>query len=260
MRRRTTVALIAGGTVAMVAGAAFVRGRFGGRGTDKALPDEDARFTAFAPGGSQAFWCNGPVGWLTSRMMPIAEAGVYRTVADMLDLRPDDELLDIGCGPGGFVAAKAQHVRRVVGLDASPLMLRAAGRRLAGRIASGAAELVLGDAAALPFGDGTFSAAIAIYAPASPAEVFRVLRPGGRFVAADPVPAKTPTENAGASDGRWGEADYRRMFEDAGFTDLVIRFGRGGLFARGRKPTASSPSTAFDSDSQQELVGSAETA
>ena len=132
MRRQTTVALIAGGTVAMVAGAAFVRGRFGGRGTGKALPDEDARFTAFAPGGSQAFWCNGPVGWLTSRMMPIAEAGVYRTVADMLDLRPDDELLDIGCGPGGFVAAKAQHVRRVVGLDASPLMLRAAGAAAGG--------------------------------------------------------------------------------------------------------------------------------
>ncbi|HYO18528.1 MAG TPA: methyltransferase domain-containing protein [Dermatophilaceae bacterium] len=262
MRRRTKVALIAGGTSAVVAGARFVRGRSGERGTEKALPDEGAVFTAFAPGGPQAFWCNGPVGWLTSRIIPIAEAGVYRTVADMLDLRPDDELLDIGCGPGGFVAAKAQHVGRVVGLDTSPLMLRAAERRLADRIAACTAELVLGNAAALPFGDGTFSVATAVYAPASAAEVFRVLRPGGRFVAADPDPARTPTENAGASYGRrkWGEADYRSMFEDAGFTDLVIRFGRGGLFVRCRKPTASNPSTALDPDSQQGPGGGAEIA
>ena len=163
MRRRTTVALIAGGRVPS-SRARRSSAAASGRGTEKALPDEGAMFTAFAPGGPQAFWCNGPVGWLTSRIMPIAEAGVYRTVADMLDLRPDDELLDIGCGPGGFVAAKAQHVGRVVGLDASPLMLRAAERRPADRIAARTAELVLGNAAALPFGDGTFSAATAIYA------------------------------------------------------------------------------------------------
>ena len=259
MRRRTKVALIAVGTSAVVAGAAFVRGRFEGRGTEKALPDEDAVFTAFAPGGPQALWSIGPVRWLTSRIMPIAEAGVYRTVADMLDLRPDDTLLDIGCGPGGFAAAKAQHVGRVVGLDTSPLMLRAAERRLADRIAAGTAELVLGNAAQLPFGDSTFSAATAIYAPASAAEVFRVLRPGGRFVAADPDP-RTPKDNAPSSYGRrrWGEADYRSMFEDAGFSDLMIRLGRGGLFARCRKPTAPNPSTAFDPDSQQEPSGSAE--
>lgn len=207
------------------------------------LPDVEAMFTVYAPGGSQAFWSNGPVGWLTSRLMPIIEGDVYRTVAEMLAPRPDDELLDIGCGSGGFVAAEAQLVRRVVGLDASPLMLRAAERRLADRIASGTAELVLGNAADLPFGDNEFTAATAIYAPASPAEVFRVLRPGGRFVTADPDPARTPTKDAGVSFGRrrWGEADYRRWLEDAGFTDLTIRLGRGGLFASCRKPTGTNP-------------------
>ena len=170
MRRRTKLALIAGGTSAVVAGAAIARGWLRGRGKRKALPHEDALFTVFAPGGPQALWSIGPVRWLTSRIMPIAEAGVYRTVADMLALRPDDTLLDIGCRPGGFAAAKAQHVGRVVGLDTSPLMLRAAERRLADRIAAGTAELVLGNAAQLPFGDSTFSAATAIYAPASAAE------------------------------------------------------------------------------------------
>jgi SAM-dependent methyltransferase len=238
MRRRTTagLALAVAGPVAV--GAAVARSRFAARGTEQALPAEGAVFTVFAPGGPQAHWCNGPGGWLTSRIMPIAEAGVYRTVAGMLNLRPDDELLDIGCGPGGFVAAQAQHVGRVVGLDASPLMLRAAERRLADRIAAGTAELVLGNAAVLPFDDGTFTAATAIYAPASAAEVFRVLRPSGRFVLVDPQPARTPAESAVAAYGvrRMAEADYRRMLDDAGFTELVIHVGRGGLFAHGHKP------------------------
>jgi SAM-dependent methyltransferase len=237
MHRRTAVALMAGGTVA--AGAVLVRSRVSGRGTGKAVPDEDAMFTVFAPGGPQAFWCNGPGGWLMAKLIPSIEAGVYRSVADMLDLRSDDDLLDIGCGPGAFMAAKAQHVSRVVGLDASPLMLRAAERRLADRIAAGTAELVLGNAAKLPFGDALFTAATAINAPASASEVFRVLRPGGRFVTVDPQPARTPTQSAAVSYGvrRMGEADHRRVLENAGFTDVEVRIDRGGLFAQGRKPT-----------------------
>jgi len=237
MRRPTKVALVAGGTmgalgIAWVFGNRLLRSR-----NEQALPDEDAYFTVYAPGGSQAFWGNGPMGWLTSKLMPIVEAGVYSTIAEMLDLRPDDELLDIGCGPGGFLAAKAQQVHRVVGLDISPLMLRAAERRLGDRIAAGTAQLVLGNATVLPFGDGAFSVVTAIYAPARPAEVFRVLRPGGRFVAADPDPATTPAEHISPSWGRrrWNEADYRRMFEEAGFTDLAVQLGHDGLFISGRK-------------------------
>jgi hypothetical protein len=55
-----------------------------------------------------------------------------------------------------------------------------------------------------------------------------------------------------------GEADYRRMLEDAGFTDLVIRVGRGGLFARGRKPIPSNTSTDFDPDERQEPADAVE--
>ena len=85
------------------------------------------------------------------------------------------------------MAAKAQHVSRVVGLDLSPLMLRAAERRLADRIAAGTAELVTGNAAELPFEDAVFTAVTALNAPASATEVFRVLRPGGRLVSDRPA-------------------------------------------------------------------------
>jgi cyclopropane fatty-acyl-phospholipid synthase-like methyltransferase len=80
---------------------------------------------------------NGPVGWASTKHMPIMQAGMYGLVAEMLDLQPEDDLLDIGCGPGAFLASKGQRVRTVAGLDASPVMLRDAERRLADRLADG---------------------------------------------------------------------------------------------------------------------------
>ncbi len=244
MRRRTKLAVVAGGATAVVASGALARGRLRGRGPEAPMPEEDAQYTVYAPGGPWGFMFNGPLGWASTKYMPILNAGVYGVVAEMLDLQPEDELLDVGCGPGAFLATKARHARRVVGLDASPVMLRAAQRRLADRLAAGTAQLVLGSSEKLPFGDGEFSAVTVIEAPADPAEVFRVLRPGGRFVLVDPMPRKTssePTVSWGLR--RRGEADYRRMAEDAGFTDVTFRY-RGGplggeLLGSARRPAAS---------------------
>ncbi len=263
MRRRTMLVLVAGGAGAAVAAGTLARSRIRRRGTEAPLPDADAIFTVFAPGGQYDFWCNGPIGWLMAKLMPIVETGVYGTVAEMLDMQPDDELLDIGCGPGAFLAAKAQGVRRVVGIDVSPVWLRAAERRLADRITAGTARLVVASAAELPFGDGEFSAVTAINAPAKLAEAYRVLRPGGRLVIGDPDPRKSRDEPAGSwGVPRWGEADYRRMFEDAGFTDVATRYGRsphlgGELFVSGRKAPASVADSAADIGGERESAVSA---
>jgi SAM-dependent methyltransferase len=176
----------------------------------------------------------------------------------MLDLQPDDELLDIGCGPGAFLAIKANDARRVVGLDVSPVMLREAERRLADRIAHGTARIVSGSAAALPFGDGEFSAATAIFAPAQPSEVFRVLRPRGRFVMADPDPRMSTSEpSSGWGVPRHGEADYRRMLGDAGFTDLSVRFVGSALLIAGHRPPASIDAQLSETGDQREPAVSA---
>ena len=246
MRRSTKLALVAGGAAAAVAGGAFARGRVAGRGPEAPLPDQDAFFTVYAPGGKYGFLANGPVGWVIAKLMPVGEAGVYAAVAEDVDLQPEDELLDIGCGPGAFLAAKAAHVRRVVGLDPSQTMRHAAERRLADRIAAGTARLVAGSAAELPFGDGEFTAVAAIFAPLSHAEAFRVLRPGGRLVFSDPDPRRSPEQPAASWGVRWcDEADHRQLFEDAGFTDVTVRYHslrplyEAALVLGCRKPDAS---------------------
>ena len=242
MRRRTMVAIGVGGALAAVIVGSMVRRWIWYGGKTSAPPDEDAMFTVFAPGGQGSFFVNGPIGRVMAKVMPIVERDVYAAVADMLELQPEDELLDIGSGPGAFLATKAGHVRRVVGIDPSPVMLHEADRRLADRIAAGTARLIAGSAAALPFDDGEFSAATAIFAPAKPVEVFRVLRPGGRFVMADPDPKRSddePSTSWGAP--RWGEPDYRRMLETAGFTDLVVRYVGSSLLVAGHKPPHSRP-------------------
>jgi len=230
MRRRTRLALVAGGATAAVAGGALARGRLGGRGPEvPASSEEDPQYTLFAPGGPRGFWFNGPAGWAFAKIQPILHTRVYEVVAEMLDLQPEDELLDIGCGPGAFLATTAQRVRGVAGVDPSGVMLREAERRLADRVAAGTAQLVLGSSSALLFSDGEFSAVSVITAPANLAEVFRVLRPGGRFVFVDelvPDPKKPPSERTAGTGvpWSWNEAEFMRMIEEAGFADLTVRY------------------------------------
>ncbi|SFR43094.1 Methyltransferase domain-containing protein [Halogeometricum rufum] len=96
--------------------------------------------------------------------------------------------LDVGCGNGRHAEAMADHVPRVVGLDASRGLLEQARERSAERGFD--AALVQGDASSLPLCDD--SVAVAVYVAtlhhlrprtarvASLSELARVLAPGGR--------------------------------------------------------------------------------
>lgn len=112
---------------------------------------------------------------------------------------PEDEALDVACGPGRLSLDLAPHVRHVTGIDLTPGMLEQARAALA---ASGAGNVafVEGDAASLPFADAAFSLVIssaAFHHFATPgrvlAEMARVCRPGGRIVVGDVTPAEDRT-------------------------------------------------------------------
>ncbi|MFZ0529223.1 MAG: methyltransferase domain-containing protein, partial [Propionicimonas sp.] len=184
----------------------------------------------------QAFWNwagvpSGPLGWVSSRT--VLWSGSYPAVADALRLRPDDELLELGCGSAGFLAGQAGRVRRVAGIDLSDIQVDLARRRLARLIASGTAEIVAGDAAALPWPEDTFTVVTCMSVfEAFPnpeqvlSEVYRVLRPGGRAVLniGERVAEGTQTHQAWGGITVWAEDDVRRMVEEAGFTDVTIHY------------------------------------
>jgi SAM-dependent methyltransferase len=121
--------------------------------------------------------------------VPFVAAEKRRSI-ELLELARGQSVLDVGCGTGPELPGLAEIVGpggRVVGLDRSAALLEVArGRELAGR---GPTELVLGDAAALPFGDGEFDACRAdrtLQHLAEPVtaleEMVRVTRPSGRVV------------------------------------------------------------------------------
>ena len=99
----------------------------------------------------------------------------------------DAMVLDLACGTGDFSRLVAQRLPRatVVGMDLTEPMLRLARSR-------GLSETVCGNAAALPFADGSFDCVFIGYGlrnfpdlSAAVSEIVRVTRPGGLMVSLD---------------------------------------------------------------------------
>jgi ubiquinone/menaquinone biosynthesis C-methylase UbiE len=112
---------------------------------------------------------------------------------ELTELEPGDRVLDVACGTGLVTFRAASIVAaagEVIGTDISEQMvMRARNVALAEQIANVHFERM--DAEQLHFGDATFDAALCalglMYVPdpeRAVGELFRVLRPGGRAVAA----------------------------------------------------------------------------
>jgi len=116
------------------------------------------------------------------------------SLAEALELLPDERVLDVACGSGnGALAAARRSWGNVVGVDFVPSLLeRGRERALVERLN---VEFVEGDAAELPFEDASFDVVISIFgamfAPEqekAAAELLRVCKPGGRIGMANWVP------------------------------------------------------------------------
>ena len=83
----------------------------------------------------------------------------WEPVLDVLQLTPEDSLLDVGCGGGVFLRRALETGCTGVGVDHSREMVR-----LARRITEGRASIVQAEAEQLPFEDGAFTAVSSIVA------------------------------------------------------------------------------------------------
>jgi len=103
-------------------------------------------------------------------------------VVEWLAARAGERILDLGCGDGQLTLRIAASGAEVTGVDASAQMVAAARGR--------GVDVIEGNAERLPFSDRSFDAVFSNAAlhwvrdqDAMMAEVHRVLKPGGRFVA-----------------------------------------------------------------------------
>jgi arsenite methyltransferase len=115
-----------------------------------------------------------------------------RLAREALAASAGERILDVGCGPGFYVAELLEevgHSGSVVGVDSSPQMLAVAARRTEQRPNVAFHEA---DATSLPVEDGGFDAVLSVQvieyvedADRALAEIHRVLRAGGRVLVWD---------------------------------------------------------------------------
>jgi len=150
-----------------------------------------------------------------------------RMTVEAASLRPEDVVVDVGCGGGEAVRVAAERVvrGRVIGVDPSPAMIRIATEQTRDHACAGRIRFVEGSAEKLPPESDGASVVLAINSlhhwvqpDVGLDEVWRVLAPGGRLLIGD---EETET-------GRWGHAEgdisdaieIQRLVESHGFESV----------------------------------------
>ena len=136
----------------------------------------------------QATWAAGNYARVETRLTVVSER-----LAEAVDLRAGQRVLDVACGSGNTAIAAARRNCEVTGVDFVPELL-AHGRK---RAAVEGLDIAFreGDAEALPFADGAFDAVLstfgAMFAPdqeTTASELLRVCRQGGTIGMANWTP------------------------------------------------------------------------
>ncbi|HWH25679.1 MAG TPA: class I SAM-dependent methyltransferase [Pseudolysinimonas sp.] len=204
----------------------------------------------------------------TNAVMSVGNAALWRiATVRAVDPKPRERILDIAAGTGTSSVALMRNGASVVAVDFSPGMI-AEGRKRNPQV-----EFVEADATRLPFGDDEFDAVTISFGlrnienpQAALAEMYRVLKPGGRLVVCEfskppralfragyaaysriamPVLAKLTSSNAEAytylreSIEEWPDQQtLTQWIRGVGFTRVAYRNLTAGVVAlhRGRKP------------------------
>ncbi len=167
-----------------------------------------------------------------------------------LGIRPDNRVLDIGCGYGSLLIYLQQRVgfsETMEGLDVSPHMVNHALREVRKRRLDRVITVRQGKASALPYESGRFDIALSTYVIKHLSDdsllrmlkdVHRVLKPGGRFCFWEVGPSRLQLFTSLYTRLLSGEVSTTNLrswnrvsalLGEAGF-DAVEPFGRGGFY------------------------------
>jgi ubiquinone/menaquinone biosynthesis C-methylase UbiE len=126
-----------------------------------------------------------------SRQQAHSRESFLNLLLEMSGVGPEDEVLDVACGPGLVACAFAARARHVTGIDLTPAMIARARQIQQER---GLTNLTwqIGNVLPLPYPDAAFSLVVSRYSfhhfldpRAVWAEMLRVCRPGGGVLVSD---------------------------------------------------------------------------
>lgn len=185
--------------------------------------------------------------WMTPKT--IAHA---RWTADLLDIQPDDKIIEIGFGDGANIKLLLQRAVRgsVTGAEISKTAIEMASKKNAKAISEGRVKLYLAQGDKLPLENNVFDKACSVataYVIEEPGavfkEIFRVLKPKGRAAITFPVRENFMKFKPVSTEGFYLHKleDLETAFREAGFVNCRteknenVKFGAHCML--GEKPS-----------------------
>jgi ubiquinone/menaquinone biosynthesis C-methylase UbiE len=186
--------------------------------------------------------CRRPNGWLGRwilRNMNKRHSGVTDWGLSHISIPRDGAILDAGCGGGRTIGklAAASGIGKVFGLDHSAESVGVASKVNAELIEAGRVAIRQGSVSQLPYASDTFDLVTAVEThffwpnlEGDVREVFRVVKPGGRFViiaeiysGANSTVSRLATKYAPKTGMRVLTPDeHRGLLTSAGFTEVQV--------------------------------------
>lgn len=197
--------------------------------------------------GKQLQHPKGLVGKVLFRGMAKATIAHARWTADLMEVEPDDTILEVGFGNGANIEMLAGRAAmgHVIGVEVSETAMKMASRKNAAAISERRVVLhLVSPGAVWPVDDGTVDKACSVatmYVIEDPstvfAEMYRVVKPGGLAAVTFPVREKFMRFKPAKTEGFFFHelADLEASFEGVGFTGTHternddVRFGAYSL-------------------------------
>jgi ubiquinone/menaquinone biosynthesis C-methylase UbiE len=172
-------------------------------------------------------------GRLVGNVMAHGNAYEANWTVSLLNIQPDNHILEIGFGPGVAIQHAAQKAINglVAGIDYSETMVHVARKRNTAAIKAGRVDLKHGEVSSLPYLDESFDKAFSIhciYFWANPVddvkELRRSLKLGGLLAVTIMPKDKWPKERPAPPDifTLYSGDEVARMLSGAGFHDVRV--------------------------------------